>query len=335
MATPVFTPDEQKFYDTLTSEQQAVYTALPSKERKTYEGMIAQENITSKAQAQALAALNLSPSNTDSAKSTTQQDYLKLTPASAKALLTKALTDAEYTGKLTNADITDFINKFQTEAQAQMAIVVQNAKDSTKVGKTPTDLTNTIANYVTQNFPSFFNAQDFAKDYAWSKIDFKNEKTLGGKALTALGQARGIVTSFNVLGVSDAEVKVAALAIAKGTKSIQDYTAEIQKIAMKEYPNLADRFKTDPTLTTKDIASPVLNMLGKTWEMDPASIGMDNPLVVAYLHPSGADGKTPPLTYSEVLAKAMNDPKRELTSAANEIARSAATGMARAFGVGL
>jgi hypothetical protein len=273
----------------------------------------------------------------DNKSKTTAKDVLKLTTDSAKLLLSQAIEDAQYTGKLSSADIADFIEKFQLEATKQMQIVIKNAQDSTSTGTNTAGVntSDTISSYVTANYPTFFNPKDFTKDYIWSKINFRDEKTLGGNALTALSQARGVVKNFNLIGVSDAEIQIAAKAIAMGKKSIQDYTSEIQKIAMREYPTLTDRFKVDPTLTTKDIASPIINMIAKTWEVDPSTIGLDNPIVASYLRPGGADGKTPPPSYADLLGRAMNDPMREYTKAANDDARSAAISLARAFGGGV
>jgi hypothetical protein len=273
----------------------------------------------------------------DNKSKTTAKDVLKLTTDSAKLLLSQAIEDAQYTGKLSSADIADFIEKFQLEATKQMQIVIKNAQDSTSTGTNTAGVntSDTISSYVTANYPTFFNAKDFTKDYIWSKINFRDEKTLGGNALTALSQARGVVKNFHLLGVSDAEIQIAAKAIAMGKKSIQDYTSEMQKIAMREYPTLTDRFKVDPTLTTQDIASPIINMIAKTWEVDPSTISLDNPIVASYLRPGGADGKTPPPSYADLLGRAMNDPMREYTKGAHDDARSAAISLARAFGGGI
>lgn len=273
----------------------------------------------------------------DNTSKTTAKDVLKLTTDSAKLLLSQAIEDAQYTGKLSSADIADFIGKFQSEASKQMQIVIKNAQDSVTTGTNAANAntSDTITSYVTTNFPTFFNARDFAKDYIWSKVNFKDEKSLGGNALTALSQARGIVKDFHLLGISDTEVQIAAKQIAMGKKSVQDFTSEMQRIAMREYPTLADRYKVDPTLTTKDIASPVINMIAKTWEVDPATISLDNPIVASYLRPGGADGKTPPPSYADLLGRALNDPMREYTKAAHDDARSAAISLGRAFGGGI
>ena len=130
-------------------------------------------------------------------------------------------------------------------------------------------------------------------------------------------------------------MRIAAKQIAMGEKTIQDYNVELQQIASKEYPQFADRFAKDPTLTTFDIASPVIGMLAKTWQMDPKTIKMDNPYVMSYLNYAGPDGKGKQPSYYDLLMKAKNDPKYDLTEEANENARDAATGLARAFGFGV
>jgi hypothetical protein len=130
-------------------------------------------------------------------------------------------------------------------------------------------------------------------------------------------------------------MRIAAKEIAMGNKTIEDYNVELQRIASKEYPQFADRFAKDPTLTTYDIASPIINMLAKTWQMDPKTVKMDNPFVMSYLNYAGPDGKGQQPSYYDLLMKAKNDPKYDLTQEANENARDAATGLARAFGFGV
>ena len=273
--------------------------------------------------------------DTQSQETATSKDVLKLTPDSAKLLLTQAAQAAQFTGKLSKADIDDFIVKFQAEAQKQMAMVIKQAQDSQTVGATPSDLVKSVSDQIKTNFPTFFKAETFAQDYIWSKVNFKDEASLSGNALTALSQARKAVSDMRLLGVSDAEVRANAKLIARGKKSIADYTAELQQVAIKEYPHFADRFKSDPTLTIKDIASPVINMLAKNWEMDPSQISLDDPYVMSFIAPTGADGKSPPPTYADLYYKSLKDPKRDYTVAANEEARQAATSLARAMGAGI
>lgn len=272
---------------------------------------------------------------TNTNESTTYKEALKLTPAAAKTLLATAVQDAQYTGAFTDADVKDFVAKFQASANAQMQIVIKDAQSKMTPGATPTDLAKTVSSLMTTTYASFFKPADFAKDYVWSKVNFADNKTLAGKNLATISQVRQLVKDFNLLGVSDAEIAIAAKSIAKGDKSLTDYTADLQRIAIQEHPALGDRLKTDPSLTVKAIAQPVITLLANLWEVDPASIGLDNPIVAQYLRPGGADGKGPTLNYADVRRLGLADPKNEFTTKSNEDARDAAVGLARAMGAGL
>ena len=74
---------------------------------------------------------------------------------------------------------------------------------------------------------------------------------------------------------------------------------------MKEYPQFADRFKLDPTLTTYDIASPAIDIVAEVLEIDKKSVKLDHPVVRAYTDYAGPDGKgTPPSRYQlKLMAK--------------------------------
>jgi hypothetical protein len=227
------------------------------------------------------------------------------------------------------------MKKFEKKQNEQIEKIITSSRTKITPGATPDAVRQVVESTARQEFPSFFKPLDFAKDFVYTKIDFKNEDKLGAKSLTALAQVRGLVDSFQLLGVSDADMRVAAKQIAMGNKTVAEYTVELQKIAKKEYPQFAERFDLDPTLTTYDIASPVINMLAKTWQKDPKEIKMDNPYVMSYLNYAGPDGKGKQPSYYDLLLKAKNDPQYELTEKANEDARDAAVGLLKAMGAGV
>jgi hypothetical protein len=272
---------------------------------------------------------------TDTSQSSTQTSVTKLTYNSAKALLEAAMKEADFVGKLTPDDIKDFMKAFETEQNKQIEKIVTSARTQIKPGATAEAQKKVIESVARQEFPSFFKPTDFAKNFVYSKIDFKDESKLGAKALAAFGKVRGLVDAFQLLGVTENDMRVAAKEIAMGNKTIEDYNVELQRIASKEYPQFADRFAKDPTLTTYDIASPVINMLAKTWQMDPKTVKMDNPYVMSYLNYAGPDGKGQQPSYYDLLMKAKNDPKYDLTQEANENARDAAVELSRALGFGV
>ena len=275
---------------------------------------------------------------TNNAKSGTSSSTTrtKLTTNTARALMELAAENAGYTGKFSTADIAQFIKEFDAEQNRQIEkVVVSSAGKLTPGGTTPGAVDKTIESTAKTEFPSFFNPSQFAQDWVWNKVNFKDEKTLGAKSLETLSQVRGLVDSFQLLGVSDAEAKVAAKQIAMGKKTLAEYTVELQKVAMKEYPQFADRFKLDPTLTTYDIASPAIDIVAQVLEIDKKSVKLDHPVVRAYTDYAGADGKgTPPSRYQlKLMAKKL--PAYMETEQANIEARDSATSLGQALGFGI
>jgi hypothetical protein len=287
----------------------------------------------------AIIAAALGSNETDGPKSTAESSVTtsvtRLTYNSAKAMLEQAMKEADFVGKLSSDDIKSFMNLFKAEQDKQIEKVIISARSKITPGATEEATKKVIESVARQEFPSFFKPLDFAKNFVWSKIDFKDESKLGAKALDAFAKVRGLVDKFQLFGVTENEMRIAAKQVAMGEKTIEDYNVELQQIASKEYPQFADRFAKDPTLTTYDIALPVINMLAKTWQMDPKTVKMDNPYVMSYLNYAGPDGKGQQPSYYDLLLKAKNDPKYDLTEQANTDARDAAVGLARAFGFGV
>lgn len=276
---------------------------------------------------------NTGPTNTSTTSSVSSDT--RLTPATARALMTEAAEGADYVGKFSEADVAQFMAKFKEKQDAQRARVITIASSKIVPGSGPDAVRKVMETTAREEFPSFFKPTEFAEDFIWTKINFKDEATLGAKSLDAIARVRGLVDSFQLLGVSDAEAKIAAKEIARGKKTIEDYTVELQQKAKKEYPQFADRFAMDPTLTTYDIASPIINMLSKTWQVDAKTIKMDDPIVTKWLRFAGPDGKGQQPSYNDLLIEARKSPKYELTTEANENARSAATALGSALGYGV
>jgi hypothetical protein len=259
----------------------------------------------------------------------------KLTTASARALMETAAEANGYMGKFSSADIAQFIKDFNKEQDLQIEKVVTSTASKTTPGATPEAVTATSESVAKTEYPSFFKPAQFASDWVWNKISFADDKTLAAKNLAILSQVRGIIDKFQLMGVSDAEAKAAAKQIAMGKRTIVDYTVELQKKASVEYPQFADRFAKDPTLTTYDIASPIINMVAKTLEVDPSTIKMDNSIVLAYTRYAGADGKGVPPSYYDLLLRTKQLPEYQKTQQANNEARDSATSLAKSLGFGL
>jgi hypothetical protein len=241
-----------------------------------------------------------------------------------------------YMGKFSSADVTAFMQAFDAEQNLQIQkVVTSTASKTTPGGTTPDAVTRTAESVAKTEYPSFFKPEQFASDWVWNKVSFADDKALAPKNLVVLSQVRALVDKFQLMGVSDAEAKAAAKLIAMGKKTLVEYSVELQKKAAVEYPQFADRFATDPTLTTYDIASPIINMVAKTLEVDPGTIKMDHPVILAYTRSAGADGKGVAPSYYDLLLKTKQLPDYQKTQQANNEARDSATSLAKSLGFGL
>lgn len=281
-------------------------------------------------------AVSLDKTNNAKAGTSSSTTRTKLTTNTARALMELAAENAGYTGKFSTADVTQFINEFNAEQNRQIEkVVTTTAGKVTPGGTTPGAVDKAIESTARTEFPSFFNPSQFAQDWVWGRVNFGDEKSLGAKALATLKEVRGLVEKFQILGVSPREIENNAKLIAMGKKTLADYTVELQPKAIMEYPQFADRFKLDPTLTTYDIASPAIDIVAQVLEIDKSVVKLDHPVVRAFLDYAGPDGKgTPPSRYQlKLMAKKL--PAYKETEQANVEARNSAESLGKALGFGI
>lgn len=277
--------------------------------------------------------LKNSPSN--KAGTSTSRTLVQLDKVSGRALLEKTAKDIQYNVKFSDTDIEEFLKKFKKEQQRQIEEVVKATTDKVVPGSSPEAVQKTVETTVSTEKPSFFKPEIFAADYIWAKVNFKDEKTLGGKSLTALNNARSILAGFGMLDFSDAELYTAAKQIARGEITNDDFRSTVAQKAALNYPQYAERLKQNPGSTIRDLASPYINLMSKELELDPNTIQLDNLDLDRALRPDGTAGKLPSMSLADFRVKLRSSPQWENTTAANESARSAATALGRAFGYGV
>lgn len=258
----------------------------------------------------------------------TYKDAIKLTEAGAKQLLDSIMTDIQFTGKLSKADLAEFVSKYNAAANAQLETVIQAVRGKTTTGSTVED----IKTIIKTTSPSFFDSKQYTKDYLWSKVNFADEKTLGAKALDALTTARQIARAFNLSTVSEIEIQDAAKRIATGKISADDYKTELAGKAAVEYPQLADRFKSTPGATVRSLYNPVLKAVADAWEVDVESLDLNDPFIDKLIRPDGVIGKMPSASIGEAKQAALLHPNADKTQTQISNARNSATSWAKAMG---
>jgi len=279
---------------------------------------------------------NLYNAATNKSGTSSSKTYTELNKISARVLLEKTAKDIQYNAKFNDADIEDFLKKFKAEQKRQIEETVKIS--GSKVvgdGLSPEAVQQTVDNTVTKERPSYFKPELFASDYIWAKVNFKDEKSLGGKSLTALNNVRSILAGFGPLDFSEVELQTAAKKIAMGEITNDDFRSTIAQKAMINYPQYAQRLRENPGSTIRDLASPYISLMSKELELDPNAIGLDNVDLDRALRPDGTAGKLPTMSLADFRIKLRNNPLWENTTAANEQARSAATSIGRAFGYGV
>lgn len=264
----------------------------------------------------------------------------KIDPASAMQLLNEAKVKAGYSGTISQADVQDFISKFNAQQVAQARTVSSSVQSHLKVGATSQDIAQATANAMTVEFPDYFNSRGFANDYIWAKwTNPTSSKAFGGQALDALNQVRQLSKGWGGLAISDAEVNAYAKEVAMKTKSIGDVNAEISAKGALNYPQFADTIKrvlaSNPHATMYDIAQPYIKQMAQTLEVPENSIKLDNSLLDKALRPDGLAGKLPAQSLADFNRSLMDTPQWENTTAANNLGRDSATGLAKAMGMGL
>ena len=310
-------------------------TPVKAAPTQTTQADIAAEKLLSTQGVKDLLALGEQGQNKNKSGTSVSRSLVQLDKVSARMLLQQTAKDIQYNVKFTDIDIEDFLKKFKKEQQRQIEETVKASSSKVTAGLTPEAAEKIIESTTTTEKPSFFKPEIFAADYIWAKVNFKDEKTLGGKSLTALNNARSILAGFGTLDFSDTELYAAAKQIARGEISNDDFRSTIAQKAALNYPQYAERLKQNPGSTIRDLASPYINLMAKELELDSNEIQLDNIDLDRALRPDGTSGKLPSMSLADFRVKLRSSPQWENTTAANESARTAATALGRAFGYGV
>jgi len=282
------------------------------------------------AKVQQLIAGFLGGTSSPTSSTTTSKNITKLNATSAKALLEKVAAANGYTGLITSADVNDFIKEINKEQSKQIETVVKTTSSKVATGSSVEKIQQELQNTLTTQYPSFFKPEEFASDYIWAKVNFKDETTLGAKNIAVLQQAKQLVKDMYIIGKSDAEIAADAKLIASGKKTVNEYLVELQQIAVREHPYLASRLQSDPTLTVAQVANPAVKIVADAWELDPNQIKwQDEPIINQFLASQSGDK---PMNYADLKRAALNDQRAQYTEAMNNFARDAATGLGKAMG---
>lgn len=154
--------------------------------------------------------------------------------------------------------------------------------------------------------------------------------SLTGEAGTIEEQLRTVALR-NGQKYSDGYFYKAAKAVVAGTTDIQAFTDQVRQDAATDYPVFADKITAG--MDVADLASGYVNRLAQTFELDPSSVGLDDPYIKEAL--GGLDPKTGTPTAMgmwDFEKKLRSDPRWAQTKQAKDSADGAAYSVLKSFG---
>jgi len=164
---------------------------------------------------------------------------------------------------------------------------------------------------------------------------WKPEGALTGQAATDAQQLKQTFADYGV-PISDDSVESRIRQMLAGNQTLDAYKQSAINSAKSMYPSLAAQI--DSGLTVRDIADPYKQQMGALLELDPNSIGLNDPLLKRALQGSvvNSDGKatatSTPLWQFEQTLRA--DPRWAQTTNARDTMSSALLKIGAAFGFG-
>lgn len=296
-------------------------TALKSLWDKMVDGAVVQYKAGKKSSP--LDVLQIAIKNTPINTGVTSTYIKDYDPVTANAYLNNiALSIGFDVNGLTPEEKADFAKKIKEAAGT-------SGKQTTRVINPATGATETTV------VPDTFDPKAFAENWLWSKVNLTDVTKMPAKAITALSSVRQVLRGYGIDHLSPIEVNKLGVDLASGKTSVAAIQAQFLPEAIKNYPLLAERLKANPEASVMQLASTAIGNISKWLEIDPDTIDLTNPYLDKYLRPDGIAGKAPMSSMSDFINTLKMSPEAEKTSWANEAARGAATGLARAMGFGI
>lgn len=164
------------------------------------------------------------------------------------------------------------------------------------------------------------------------------EKTPGGAGgMTLRGSSGDIAGSLrrtataNGISYSDGWYQSAAKSIAEGWTTENDWQRDIQEQAASMWPVFADKIRAG--VSAQDLASPYINLMAQTFEVDPNTISLNDPYVRQALGGFDQGGNPSAMNLWDFELKLREDPRWMTTKQAQDQTNSIANTVLRMFGI--
>lgn len=152
----------------------------------------------------------------------------------------------------------------------------------------------------------------------------------GGTVLSTMDQLRQ-AAYMNGVSYNDAWFENAAKDILGGTGTAEGWTKQIRDAAMSKYPTLAEQLKAGQSVM--DVASPYIQQMAATFEMDPSAIKLEDPTIQKALTSINTQNNQPQITPLWQFSRELKSDDRYFqTNQAHQDMSDLASEIARQFG---
>lgn len=152
----------------------------------------------------------------------------------------------------------------------------------------------------------------------------------GGTGQQAINELKATAMAMGV-NYSNSWFDQAAVSVANGNATIEQYSQAIKDSAKSRFPQFADQI--DAGQTVADIASPYVNSMASVLEIDPATITLNDPTVTKGLNQVGSDGKPVPMGLWDFEKSLRQDPRWNKTKNARDAVDATARQILSDFGL--
>lgn len=209
------------------------------------------------------------------------------------------------------------------------------ASDAIKQQMTVLGFTLSDADVASLASQSLYLAAGSAKniDAMWLKshvVQMGRITGTGGTVLSTMDQLRQ-AAYMNGVSYNDAWFENAAKDILGGTGTAEGWAKQIRDAAMSKYPTLAEQLKAGQSVM--DVASPYIQQMAATFEMDPSAIKLEDPTIQKALTSINTQNNQPQITPLWQFSRELKSDDRYFqTNQAHQDMSDLASEIARQFG---
>jgi len=214
------------------------------------------------------------------------------------------------------------------DLQATAKQTVQQAATNLGVALTPEQLDGYTQRYIYEGWDAKDRAALMTKALS-EDIKFNEKGSLKGLAGNLQDSLKAVATS-NGLKMSDNYYRSAAVSVATGLQTKEDWERDLRDQAASLWPPYAEKIKSG--VNVADLASGYINTMARTFEINPDEINLNDSYIREALSSFDDKGNPAPMGLWDFEKKLRSDPRWMQTKQATDETSSVASTVLKMFG---